>query len=130
MNVDEILQRRAGGGRDQLIPLLQELQERDGHLSREAVLAALRLALKIVPGRPTRAGRFSLEVVACIGACGLAPVISVAGEFHAGVAAAQVPKILRAYRERAAREDAAREDAGRGASRLAAVAAAAEERPA
>ena len=50
-----------------------------------AVLEALCRHLKIQPGQTTRDGLFSLEVVACIGACGLAPVIAVDGEFHAGV---------------------------------------------
>ena len=137
--------------RDSLIPILQAVQEAEGHLSREsiegiarhlglpaskvygvatfynqfrfqprgrwhiqvcrgtachvkgsaAVLAAVQRALKIEPGQTTRAGLFSLEVVACIGACGLAPVISVNGEFHAGVAADRVPAILNSYRKRA-----------------------------
>lgn len=42
---------------------------------------------------------FSLEVVACIGACGLAPVIAVDGEFHAGVAPDAVAAIVDSYRE-------------------------------
>ena len=65
-----------------------------------AVLRAVKHALKIEPGQTTRDGRFSLEVVACIGACGLAPVISVAGEFHAGVAPDDIEGILDAYREK------------------------------
>jgi NADH-quinone oxidoreductase E subunit len=155
MPIDELLQRHPGARRDQLIPILQDVQEAQGYLSREAVLAighhlnlpaskiygvatfynqfrfaplgrfhiqvcrgtachvkgsaavlqALQRELKIRAGETTRDGLFSLEVVACIGACGLAPVISVAGEFHAGVETAQVPKILRAYRERAQRAD-------------------------
>ena len=56
--------------------------------------------LKIEPGQTTRDGRFSLEVVACIGACGLAPVICVNGEFHAGVTTQKVGKILESYRKR------------------------------
>jgi NADH-quinone oxidoreductase subunit E len=66
-----------------------------------AVLAAVRRCLKIEPGQTTSDGLFSLEVVACIGACGLAPVISVAGEFHAGVTTKKVEKILDSYRKRA-----------------------------
>jgi NADH-quinone oxidoreductase subunit E len=50
-----------------------------------AVMEALCRHLKIRPGQTTKDGQFSLEVVACIGACGLAPVIAVDGEFHAGV---------------------------------------------
>ena len=65
-----------------------------------AVLEAVKRELKIEPGQTTRDGQFSLEVVACIGACGLAPVICVNGEFHAGVTTQKVGKILEAYREK------------------------------
>lgn len=69
-----------------------------------AVLAAASRALKIVPGQTTRDGMFSLEVVACIGACGLAPVISVNGEFYAGVAPEKVANILQSYRRKMAQQ--------------------------
>ncbi len=62
-----------------------------------AVLDALRQHLKIDPGQTTRDGRYSLEVVACLGACGLAPVVAINGEFHAGVAPDAVQKLLRRY---------------------------------
>ena len=65
-----------------------------------AVLQALQHELKIEPGQTTRDGLFSLEVVACIGACGLAPVISVNGEFHAKLDANKVSKVLRDYRNK------------------------------
>jgi len=57
--------------------------------------------LKIEPGQTSRDRLFSLEVVACIGACGLAPVICVNGEFHAGVTTKKVSKILDSYRRKA-----------------------------
>jgi NADH-quinone oxidoreductase subunit E len=47
------------------------------------LLQALRHELKVEPGQTTHDGLFTLEVVACIGACGLAPVMCVNGEFHA-----------------------------------------------
>jgi NADH-quinone oxidoreductase subunit E len=47
------------------------------------VLQALRRELKIEPGQTTRDGLFTLDTVACIGACGLAPVMCINGEFHA-----------------------------------------------
>ncbi len=62
-----------------------------------AVLDALRHALKIEPGQTTRDGKFSIEVVACIGACGLAPVVAINGEFHAGVTPDKIRKIIRQY---------------------------------
>jgi NADH-quinone oxidoreductase E subunit len=38
--------------------------------------------LKIKPGQTSRDGKFSLEVVSCIGACAMSPVISINGVFH------------------------------------------------
>ncbi len=140
-----------GRARSSLIPILQDVQDEQGYLSREAVvrigsaprtageqdlrrghvlqpvplpapgqlprpglprhglprqglasvLEAVKRELKIEPGQTTRDGLFSLEVVACIGACGLAPVICVNGEFHAGVQPEQLKKILSAYRKEA-----------------------------
>jgi NADH-quinone oxidoreductase subunit E len=69
-----------------------------------AVLEAMKRELKIEPGQTTRDGLFSLEVVACIGACGLAPVISINGEFHASVQPEQIKKILNAYRKEAKKD--------------------------
>lgn len=133
-----------------MIPILQRVQEEEGFLSREAVLAIgrrlnlpaskiygvatfynqfrfqplgkyhiqvcrgtachvkgsaailerVQRELKIKPGETSRDGIFSLEVVACIGACGLAPVISVNGEFHANLSGDDIPPILEKYRSR------------------------------
>ncbi len=64
------------------------------------VLEALKQQLKIEPGQTTRDGLFSMEVVACIGACGLAPVIAISGDFHA----AQTPDSARKLIDRLAKE--------------------------
>ena len=143
-SVHEILTRRGCSGRDTLIPILQEVQEAEGYLSREAivqigrhlglptskvygvatfynqfrfqpigkyhvqvcrgtachvkgslsVLEAVKRELKIEPGQTTRDGLFSLEVVACIGACGLAPVVCVNGEFHAKMSSDRIRRLL------------------------------------
>ena len=58
------------------------------------VLDALCRRLQIAPGQTTKDGLFSIEVVACIGACGLAPVISIDGEVHAGVTPEAIDGIL------------------------------------
>jgi NADH-quinone oxidoreductase subunit E len=50
--------------------------------------------LGIKAGKTTRDGLFSLETVACMGACGLAPVISINGEFYAEVSAEKFKKII------------------------------------
>jgi NADH-quinone oxidoreductase subunit E len=65
-------------------------------------LNALQRALQITPGQTTRDGLFSLEVVACLGACGLAPLMAVNGEFHAGATSERATKIVRTLRREAA----------------------------
>ena len=148
--VNEILSRHANATRDSLIPILQEVQEAQGYLSKDAVveigkrlklptskiygvatfynqfrfqptgrfhimicrgtachvkgsaavLRALEADLKIKAGETTRDGAFSIEVVACIGACGLAPVMSINGEIHAGLDEEKVKTILDDYKKR------------------------------
>lgn len=155
VNVEEIIARHRGAGRDTLIPILQEVQEAEGYLSRTsvakigevlglpaskvysvatfynqfrfqplgrfhiqicrgtachvkgsaAVLETLCRELEIEPGETTRDRLFSLEVVVCIGVCGLAPVISVGGNVHARMTPGKVTQILDIYRGKAA-EDA------------------------
>jgi NADH-quinone oxidoreductase subunit E len=70
-----------------------------------SVLDTLRRELKVEPGETTTDGIFSLEVVACIGACGLAPVICINDTFHAKVTAKKLPRLLNEYRKRAAEND-------------------------
>ncbi len=67
-------------------------------LGSSTVQAELEKRLKIKAGSTARDGLFSLEVVACIGACGLAPVISINGEFHAKLKPADIDDILEHYR--------------------------------
>ena len=152
VDIEPILLRHPRAARESLIPLLQEVQESHGYLSREAiirigthlslpaskiygvatfynqfrfqapglyhiqvcrgtachvkgsssVLEAVKRDLKVEPGQTTRDGLFSLEVVACIGACGLAPTISVNGEFHASLTPDKVRKVLGSYRREGA----------------------------
>lgn len=148
--VEEILKAYPEAHRDALIPILQEIQQSEGYLSREAitrvgdylklpaskiygvatfynqfrfqpigrfhimvcrgtachvkgsakVLETLKRELKIEPGQTTRDGLFSLEVVACLGACGQAPVIAVNGEFLAKVEPDKIRNILQSYRRK------------------------------
>lgn len=69
-------------------------------LGSSTVLKELERYLKIKSGQTTRDGLFSIEVVACIGACGLAPVISINGEFHAKVTSESIKQIVENYRSR------------------------------
>ena len=68
-----------------------------------ALLEALERELGIKAGQTARDGSFSLETVACLGVCGLAPVLTVNGEVHAGVLPEKVPAIIAAYRGKAVR---------------------------
>lgn len=70
------------------------------------VLETVQKLLSITPGQTTRDGLFSLEVVACIGACGLAPVISINGTFHAQVTPEKLQTILDDCRRQAAAKEA------------------------
>jgi NADH-quinone oxidoreductase subunit E len=69
-------------------------------LGSATVLDEIEKNLKVKPGQTTKDKLFSLEVVACIGACGLAPVISVNGEFHAKVTTDKIKSIFETYRNR------------------------------
>ena len=152
---EKIISRYNGSGRDSLIPLLQDIQEKEGWLSEDAlrrvgsylnmpvskvygvatfynqfrfqprgkyhiqvcrgtachvlgsstVLEELKKYLKISVGETTRDGLFSLEVVACIGTCGLAPVVNISGNFHAKVSSESIREILDTYREKANNEN-------------------------
>ncbi len=63
------------------------------------VLTALEKELGIKPGDTTNDGNFSLEVVYCLGACGLSPVMTVNKNVHARLKQERIPKILAQYGE-------------------------------
>ncbi len=69
-------------------------------LGSATVLDEIEKHLKIKANQTTRDRLFSLVVVACIGACGLAPVISINGEFHAKVTTESIKTIFDDYRNR------------------------------
>ena len=58
------------------------------------VLKMCEEVLGIKAGDTTRDGLFSIEIVSCIGACGLAPVISINGEFHAKITPDKLRKLV------------------------------------
>lgn len=63
------------------------------------LLDTLKKHLKIEPGNTTRDGLFSLEVVACLGACALSPAICINDEFHAKVSPARALRLIDSLRE-------------------------------
>lgn len=148
--IEPILDHYKEAARDALIPILQEVQEQEGYLSRESIrvigerlrlptskiygvatfynqfrfqpkgryhvmlcrgtachvkgskrlLEAANRLLKLEAGQTSRDRLFSLEVVACMGACGLAPVININGEFFAKVTPLKLAKIIEQCREK------------------------------
>jgi NADH-quinone oxidoreductase E subunit len=153
-DLEPIVGKYPPGRREALIPLLQDVQEVHGYLSRDAVvrigqhlrlpaskvygvatfynqfrfeplgryhiqvcrgtachvrsslqtLNAIQRTLQVKPGQTTRDGVFSLEVVACLGACGLAPLMAVNGEFHAGATSERATRIIRTLRREATKK--------------------------
>lgn len=61
------------------------------------VLDTIEKELLIKDGETTKDGRYTLEIVNCMGACGLAPVLSINGEVHGRLIADQIPGILAKY---------------------------------
>ncbi len=148
--IDNILDEHPTANREDLIPILQEVQENQGFLSEKAivkvgkhlelptskiygvatfynqfrfepkgkyhiqvcrgtachvlgsstVLDQIEKHVKIKADQTTKDGLFSIEVVACIGACGLAPVISINGEFYAKVTGESIKEIVENYKNK------------------------------
>mgnify|MGYP001013017654 CR=1 FL=1 len=63
----------------------------------KAILKAVEDALKITAGKTTPDLKFTLETVACIGACGLSPVMMVNDDTHGRLTPEIVPEILGRY---------------------------------
>ena len=55
--------------------------------------------LDIQPGETTEDGLFSIDALRCIGACGIAPAVSINGEVYPKVAVKDVEKIINHYHE-------------------------------
>lgn len=74
------------------------------------VKGADRIAEKIMSelgirwGETTKDGVFTLEVARCLGACGLAPIVTIGEEVHGQVTPDQVPAMLEKYLKRAKAE--------------------------
>ena len=63
----------------------------------KAILKALEDTLKVTAGKTTPDLKFTLETVACIGACGLSPVMMVNDDTHGRLTPEIVPEILGRY---------------------------------
>ena len=58
--------------------------------------------LGISPGGTTEDGLFTLDALRCIGACGIAPAVSINGKVYPKVTVEQVPEIIEEYRAKEA----------------------------
>ena len=58
--------------------------------------------LGIKPGETTKDGLFTIDALRCIGACGIAPAVSINGQVYPKVSVNAVPAIIEEYR---AKED-------------------------
>ncbi|HOJ18189.1 MAG: NADH-quinone oxidoreductase subunit NuoE [Ignavibacteriales bacterium] len=61
------------------------------------ILYTLEQELKIQAGETTRDKKFTLEVVSCIGACSIAPVITVNDDYFGRLTTKEIPGILKKY---------------------------------
>ncbi len=64
----------------------------------DAVMNAIKDELEIEAGETTDDLEFTLESVACIGACGLAPVIMINDDTHGRLTPEKIPTILAQYK--------------------------------
>ena len=55
----------------------------------------------IKPGETSEDGLFTLDALRCIGACGIAPAVSINGKVYPKVEVNQVSEIIESYRKEA-----------------------------
>lgn len=65
------------------------------------ILYSLEHELGILAGQTTRDKLFTIETVACIGACSIAPVININEEYYGRVTTKEISKIIKKYRTEA-----------------------------
>ena len=63
----------------------------------ERILNTLQKELSIEPGETTRDGQFSLEMVRCLGCCGLAPVVSIEEKVYRRMSPTKMKEVLSSY---------------------------------
>ncbi|MDI9520159.1 MAG: NADH-quinone oxidoreductase subunit NuoE [Bacillota bacterium] len=63
----------------------------------QAVLDKLSESLGVAPGETTADGKFTLMATRCLGACGLAPVLTVGDDVHGRVIPDEIPSIIAKY---------------------------------
>ena len=63
------------------------------------IISALERELDIEAGGTTEDMNFTLETVACLGCCGLAPVMTIGEDLYGKLTQAKIPKIIGRYKE-------------------------------
>lgn len=63
------------------------------------IVNALERELGIKTGETTEDMSFTLETVACLGCCGLAPVLTIGEDLHGKLTQARIPKLIKQYRD-------------------------------
>lgn len=66
-----------------------------------SLLLALENALNVKSGGTTKDKKFTLELVNCIGACSIAPVITVNDEYYGRITTKDIPGIIKKYQAKA-----------------------------
>ena len=65
----------------------------------QQVIDKLSELLGIGPGQTTEDGLFTIDALRCIGACGIAPAVSINGKVYPKVSVAQVHDIVASYQD-------------------------------
>ena len=63
----------------------------------ERIMTTLQKELGIEPGETTKDGKFSLEMVRCLGCCGLAPVVSIKDKVYRRMSPTKMKEVLSSY---------------------------------
>jgi NADH:ubiquinone oxidoreductase subunit E len=63
----------------------------------ERIMGTLQKELGIEAGDTTRDGKFSLEMVRCLGCCGLAPVVSIGEKVYRRMSPTKMKEVLSSY---------------------------------
>jgi len=66
----------------------------------ERLLDKIHDLLDLEPGSTTPDGMFSLEIVRCLGSCGLGPVMSINEKVYTRVKAEKLAEILQSYNQK------------------------------
>ncbi|MEW6143108.1 MAG: NAD(P)H-dependent oxidoreductase subunit E [Chloroflexota bacterium] len=64
----------------------------------EAIITSITKASGLKPGETSPDGRFSFQLVNCIGACDGSPAIMIDDDLHAGISTESIPAILERYK--------------------------------